>query len=188
LAVYKRGDTWWYHFIYAGRRIQESAKTTSKTIAREAERKRLRELEEGFNAIGNRRKDHVRTLGDMAAGYLKEYRLKHKAVTFAEYATGHVLRHLGHKMLIEIDDKAVRAYQVARLEEKAAPKSINEEVGFLLRMMGERGDALRSELRRQKNLEAPDQCAGWKSVQYPTERCDGFGGGTVEIAPDFACA
>jgi integrase len=152
LAVYKRGNTWWYHFIYAGRRIQESAKTSSKTIARQAEKKRLRELEEGFNAISDRRRDHVRTLADMAIGYLKEYRLKHKSVTFAEYAVGHVLRHLGQKMLIEIGDKAVRSYQIARLEEKAAPKSVNEEVGFLLRIIGERGDSLRTELRRQKIL------------------------------------
>jgi integrase len=152
MAVYKRGNTWWYHFIYAGRRIAESAKTTSKTIAKEAERKRHRELEERLNGIDDQRKDRVRSLANLAAGYLKEYRLKHKAVTFAEYAVGHVSRHLGEKMLIEIGDKAVRAYQVARLEEKASPKSINEEVGFLLRIMGERGDLLRAELRRQKIL------------------------------------
>jgi integrase len=152
MALYRRGKTWWYQFIYAGRRIQESAKTTSKTVAREAERKRHRELESRFNAIDERPRDRVRTLADLAGGYLKEYRLKHEAIAFAEYAVGHVLRHLGEKMLVEIGDKAVRAYQMARLEEKAGPKSINEEVGFLLRIMGERGDLLRSELRRQKIL------------------------------------
>jgi integrase len=152
MAVYKRGTTWWYQFIYAGRRIQESAKTTSKTIAKEAVRKRHRELEEGLNGTDDRRKDRVRTFADLATTYLKEYRLKHRAITFAEYAVGHVSRHLGQKMLVEIGDKAVRAYQIARLEEKASSKSINEEVGFLLRIMGERGDILRAELRRQKIL------------------------------------
>jgi hypothetical protein len=152
MAVYKRGTTWRYQFIYAGRRIQESAKTTSKTIVKVAERKRHRELEERLNGIDDQRNDRVRTLADLAAAYLKEYSLKHKAVTFTEYAVGHVSRHLGEKMLIEIGDKAATAYQVARLEEKASPKSINEEVGFLLRIMGERGDLLRAELRRQKIL------------------------------------
>jgi integrase len=152
LAVYQRGKIWWYQFTYAGRRVQESAKTTSKTIAREAERKRHRELESRFNAIDERPKDRMRSLSDLAVSYLKEYKLKHKAVAFAEYTVGHVLRHLGEKMLVEIGDKGIRTYQIARLEEKAAPKSINEEVGFLLRIMGERGDLLRSELRRQKSL------------------------------------
>lgn len=152
MALYRRGETYWYHFIYAGRNIQESAKTKKKSVAKEAEKNRRRELEDGFNGIEDRHKERVRTLTDLANGYLKEYRLKHKAVTFAEYAIGHVLRHLGDRMLIEIGDKVIRDYQVTRLEEKASPKSINEEVGFLLRIMGGRGDLLRGELRRQKIL------------------------------------
>src|SRR5687767_13729543 len=35
---------------------------------------------------------------------------------------------------------------------KPAPKKINEEVGFLLRLLGEQGDAIRTKLRRQKAL------------------------------------
>ena len=31
MAVYKRGGIWWYSFIYAGKRVQESAKTSRKT-------------------------------------------------------------------------------------------------------------------------------------------------------------
>jgi len=34
----------------------------------------------------------------------------------------------------------VTAFQTARLKEKAASKSINEETGFLLRLLGEQGD------------------------------------------------
>jgi hypothetical protein len=40
-----------------------------------------------------------------------------------------------------------------RLREKAAPKSINEEVGFLLRLLSERGELIRARLRKQKALE-----------------------------------
>src|SRR3954454_18708580 len=117
MAVYKRGNTWWYKFRNAGRPIQESAKTKSKTLAKEAEKARRRELEEGFNAIDQSRKDRVRSLADLAAEYLKDYRAKKRAATFAEYAVGHVVRHLGAKMAIEIGDKAVKGYQTARLEE-----------------------------------------------------------------------
>ena len=152
MAVFQRGNVWWYEFVYCGRRIQESAKTESKTVARDRERKRRDELDNALNAPVDRRKANARTLADLAEGYLKEYRLKHKAVTFAQYAVGHVLRHLGDKMLIQIDEQAVGVYQIARLEEKASGKSINEEIGFLLRIMGDRGDLLRAELRRKKAL------------------------------------
>ena len=33
MAVFKRGNVWWYEFIFAERRIRESAKTSRKTIA-----------------------------------------------------------------------------------------------------------------------------------------------------------
>jgi integrase len=64
----------------------------------------------------------------------------------------HLCRHLGSKMLVEIDATSVSEYQIRRLEEKAAPKSINDEVGILLRIMTNRGDLLRSELKRKKLL------------------------------------
>jgi hypothetical protein len=49
MSLFRRGEVWWYEFWFAGRRIQESSKSPSKTIARTAEQKRKRELEEGFN-------------------------------------------------------------------------------------------------------------------------------------------
>jgi hypothetical protein len=39
-----------------------------------------------------------------------------------------------------------------RLNEGAAPKSVNEEVGFLLRILGDPGDLLRVRLRKRKML------------------------------------
>jgi integrase len=152
MGVYKRGKTWWYHFIYAGRNVQESAKTRTKALALEAERKRRRELEDGFNGIDRQRKDRVRTLADVAAVYLKEYKLKHRSGVFAEYAIRHLCEHLGSVMLVAINDDVINDYQIARLGEKAAPKTINDEVGILLRIMGDRGDLLRNQLRRKRQL------------------------------------
>ncbi len=152
MSVYKRGDTWWYNFWFAGRKIQESAKTGSKTVAKKAEEQRRRELELGYNNIAQPKEARVQTVAEVAAAYLEEYKLKHRSVTFAQYAIGHVTRLLGAKMVIEIDDQAVRAFQVSRLKERASGKTINEEVGFLLRLLGEKGDAIRTKLRREKAL------------------------------------
>jgi hypothetical protein len=104
----------------------------------------------GFNNVQTRRENRVRQLRDVAADYLADYRLRFRGVTFAEYAFGHVVRHLGEKLLVDIDETTVLAYQTVRLKEKAAPKSINEEVRFLLTMMGESGDVIRVRLRKKK--------------------------------------
>jgi integrase len=143
---------WWYDFTFAGKRIRESAKTTLKTLARLAEQKRRRELEEGFNGLSDKRDQRIRTIKELAEEYLAEYKLRHKSVTFAEYALNNVARHLGEQMAVEVAEKTVKAYQSDRLNEKAAPKTVNEEVGFLLRLLGDAGDAIRGRMRRERTL------------------------------------
>jgi integrase len=152
MSVHKRGEIWWYSFSFAGKRYQESTKSKSKTLAKDAERKRRRELEEAFNGTGDRRKARVQSISALATAYLEDYAVRHRAATFAEYALGHVTRLLGDKLAVGIDDAAVKTYQTARLKEDAAPKSVNEEVTFLLRLLGDAGDALRIRLRRDKAL------------------------------------
>ncbi len=78
--------------------------------------------------------------------------MRHRSAAFAEYALGHVTRILGKRMVVDVDEGTVREYQTARLKAKASPKSINEEVGFLLRLLGGQGDEIRGRLRRQKAL------------------------------------
>ena len=63
MGVYKRGDTWWYEFVFAGKRVRESAKTTSKTIAKEAEKNRRRALERTLAS-----QDHGRDLSCASGG------------------------------------------------------------------------------------------------------------------------
>lgn len=152
MSIYKRGETWWYHFEFGGRRIQESAKTKSKTVAKEAERQRRRDLERGYNGLADQRGARIRTVSELAEEYLADYRLRHKSVNFATHAVGHLVRHIGGEMVVAISEATVTAYQTARLGEGAAHKSVNEEVGFLLRILGEAGDPLRLRLKRSKKL------------------------------------
>jgi integrase len=148
----KESATWWYHFSFAGRRIQESSKSARKTVAVEAEKNRRRDLEKSFNGIKDNRADRIRRVSDVADAYLAAYKLRHESYTFADYALKHVKKHLGSLITADIADHVVKDYQSARLKEKASPKSINEEVGFLLRILEDQGDAIRATMRRQKTL------------------------------------
>jgi integrase len=152
MALFKRGNIWWYEFLFARRRVRESAKTTSKTVAKLAEQKRRRQLEDGFNGVDDDREERIRSVKELGRAYLDDYKLRHKSGVFAEYAVGNVTRHLGATMAVDVTEKTVTAYQTARLTEKAAPKTINEEVGFLLRLLGDAGDIIRTRLRRRKTL------------------------------------
>jgi hypothetical protein len=48
VSVYRRGKTYWYKFRFGNRLIRTSAKTHSKTVAKEAEKKHRRDLEVGY--------------------------------------------------------------------------------------------------------------------------------------------
>jgi hypothetical protein len=67
--------------------IQESAKTTKKTVAKLAEENRKREFEKGYNAIEDR-KQRIGTLAALSTIYLKEYRLKHRAPRLPNMPSG----------------------------------------------------------------------------------------------------
>jgi hypothetical protein len=137
MAIYQRGQFLRYRFRFTGKQIDESTKTTSKTIAREAERQHRRALEAGYNNFKELRENRVRVLQEIIDEYLVGYRLRYRSATFAEYALGHVARLLGTKLVGDITDSSVLHYQEDRLREKAASKSINEEVRFLLKMLGD---------------------------------------------------
>jgi len=152
MSVFQRGRIWWYKFYFAGREITESSKSRSKTVAKEAEKQRRRELEAGFHNFSNAREQRIRPLKETIDEYLVGYRLRNRAPRFANYALGHVKRLVGNKLTVDIDVAAVLAYQENRLREGASPKSINEEVRFLLKMVGDPGEIVRAQLRKQKQL------------------------------------
>ena len=65
MAPFKRGGVWWYKFYFAGQLIRESSKSTSKTVAKNAEQERRRELEAGFNNLKDIRQQRIRSLEDI---------------------------------------------------------------------------------------------------------------------------
>ena len=153
MSLFRRSDIWWYEFWFAGRRIQESSKSPSKTIARTAEQNRRRELEQGFNNFTDVRHERIRTLSEVADEFFNGYKLRlPDSAVFANYAIEHLKRLVGSKMLVDFNEAVVIKYQNDRLDEGTAPKTINEEVGFLLRILGEPGDIIRARLRKRKML------------------------------------
>jgi integrase len=149
----KASRIWWYNFTFAGRRIQESSGSTRKTIAVAAEKSRRIELERSLNNLPDRRRERIQSVAELLAAYLDGYKLRNpKSATFAEYTSRHVTRLIGSLLVVDVSEATVKEYQTARLKEKASPKSINDEVGLLLRVLEDQGDAIRSRLKRQKAL------------------------------------
>src|SRR5262245_33182692 len=131
VMLYRRGDVWWYKFRFAGRVFRESAKTASKTLARQAERKRHQQLEEAVHGIRKRTAPITFTVAADDWLKLKKPTWAPKSVEIEERNLKHLKPALGSLLLINITAEDVADYQKSRQKAGAAPKTINLEVGTL---------------------------------------------------------
>jgi integrase len=155
MSVFKIGKVYHYDFVFEGKRYKKSTGKTTKAAAEAVEAKEKERLKKPFEQIlEEEAREHERkTVAAAADAYLEDYKVKHpNSTTFAEYALRPVKRILGAKLILEITDGVAQKYQTDRLAEKVAPKSINDEVGLLLRVCGDHGDIVRTRLKRKKAL------------------------------------
>jgi len=134
MAIYRpTKDTkiWWYDFIFEGQRVRESAKTRSKTVAKDAERVRRREIEESYNGI--KRRDRAKLFSVAAEEWLvlKALTLAESSQSIEKYNLKHLRPHFERRLVTDIQARDVSRYQISRLAEGASPKTVNLEVGTL---------------------------------------------------------
>jgi integrase len=154
MSVFKNGKFYHYEFKLDGRRRRGTTGTANKAQAIAEERRQRERLEKSYGQVVEEesREQGRKTIKEAADEFLEEYRAKHRSVTYAEYALGHVKSLLGDRLVVEITPNVVKRYQADRLKEKAGPKTVNDEVQLLIRLCGEQGALIRATLRREKAL------------------------------------
>lgn len=131
MSVYKRGDVWWYKFRFAGQVIRESSKSESKTLAKDAERSRRRELEGSFNGISRPRIAQLFSAAAEAWLRTKIAHLSPRSVIIERANLKHINPYFAKMLLCDIAADDIAHYQASRLEQRAASKTVNLEVGTL---------------------------------------------------------
>jgi hypothetical protein len=123
---------YWFSFIYSGKRIQKSAKTTSKTVAREAEKDYRGKLERvNAGMPSERRGDRIRVVSEVVREYLEHFDVNHRERTVAinKSCLSHIVRLLGRMLLSDLDERQIRKYIRSRLDEGVCGRTINIELG-----------------------------------------------------------
>jgi hypothetical protein len=72
MAVYTRGNVWWYKFVWNGEPIRASTKHTNKRVAEQIEAARKTQLAKG--EVGIEEKKPVPTLEAFAPSFLAQIR------------------------------------------------------------------------------------------------------------------
>src|ERR1700722_4876472 len=137
MSVYKRGQTYWYKFLFQGQLIRESAKTNSKTVAREAERARRRDLELAINRI--QRHEQPPLFATAAADWLNTKRVRSRYTTlhYHQYIRS-LSDYFGKRLLFDIRVEDISALQHLRQTEGKSPRTVNAEVGVLRQILKHR--------------------------------------------------
>ena len=136
--IYKRGKNgiFWFRFRFAGRFVHESARTKSKTLARDAERQRRRELEEKWNRIERRT---LPPRFEMASTQWLEEAKPHLAMrTHDIYDVAlrcHLIPAFGSLLLCDIAAREIATYQAKRKADDASARTLNKELQVLRQIL-----------------------------------------------------
>jgi integrase len=148
---------WWVRFRFGGRFLHESTRTKSKTLAREAERQRRREVETKWNRV--ERRSLPPTFERAASAWLEAEKphLAERTCEIYEVAIRcHLTPALGSRLLCDIGADTIAAYQARRKGAGASARTLNKEL-----------QVLRQILKRHKlwaNLQS--------DVKFEREHCD----------------
>jgi integrase len=136
-VIYRRGKNgiYSYRFRFAGRMIHESARTTSKTVAREAERTRRRELEERINGIKKRGLPPTFEVAAKEWMASRGHAVAHNTQSVGRLALKHLLPIFGAKLLCDIAPRDIEDYQCKRIQSGTQGRTVNIEVATLRQIL-----------------------------------------------------
>jgi len=127
--LYKRGNVWWYEFISNGVRIRESSGTDSKTIARQSELKRRRDLQLSLSGLKRDRPIHF---SDAAKQwFVTKVDLSPHGVRYYRQYLRKLDGYFANRLVSELMPEDIANLQRLRQEQGLSGRQINAEVGTL---------------------------------------------------------
>lgn len=127
----KKLRVYWYKFRIDGQLIRESAHTTSKTRAKEAENARRRELERAINRIPKREKMPLFKVAAQQWLESKEPTLAPKSIAAYKQYVASLTAEFGNRLLCDIRRDDIVRLQSKRQREGKSGRTINYEVHTL---------------------------------------------------------
>jgi integrase len=138
MSLYKRGGFYWYRFLFQGQLIRESAKTNSKTVAREAERARRRELEIAINRIP--RRERMPLFSAAARSWLAgKIGLAPNTLAAYEHFVSKLINEFGRRLVCDISEQDIADLQRARVREGKSARTVNFEINTLRQILKKHG-------------------------------------------------
>jgi integrase len=139
MSVYKRGDIWWYEFVFAGERVRESTKQSNKRTAEQMEAARRTQLAKA--EVGIKDRTPAPTLAEYATDSFLPHVVarkskKPKTLAFYQNSVTNLLAFdkLAGARLDQIDVPLIDLFITRRRASGKQVSTINRELATLRRM------------------------------------------------------
>jgi integrase len=135
--IYKRKGHWHLDVTMHGVRYREALDTTDKRAAKELEKKRIAEIDQGKGASKTGRAFARKPFGEAVTAYLEDRKphVSERTMQFERERLVQLSRHFGEKPLLRFRAEDVSGYQTARLSAGISGRTVNMETGVLRRML-----------------------------------------------------
>ena len=139
MSLYKRGDTWWYEFVFSGQRVRESTKQSNKRTAEQMEAARRTQLAKG--EVGIKHRKSAPTLAEYARDSFLPHVMARKSekpqtLRFYRLSVSNLLafEKLATSRLDQIDVPMIDLYIRRRRALGREVSTVNRELATLRRM------------------------------------------------------
>ena len=138
MSIFKRGNVYWYHFLFNGEHIQESTKQGNPRTARQIEAAHRTALAKGEAGIEERKAAPM--FADVAERFIAHVEARHEnkpqTVQFYAAKLNRLLEYapIAGARVDRIDEGVIEGYVVAR-RASVGPATVNRELATLRRML-----------------------------------------------------
>jgi len=139
MSIFKRGNVYWFHFVFDGRHYQQSTKQRNRIVARQIEALVRSDLAKG--RVGIKKQPSVPTLEEFKPRVIEEIRKLHEAdhprtIEFYEQTFKRVLsfRPLAKANLTDIDEELIARFSSSQIG-KVKPATVNRALSVIRRAM-----------------------------------------------------
>jgi integrase len=131
MRLFKRGNTYWFEFVFHGQRIQETTKTANKESAGRIAQERKRKLELALAGLKEVKKPLLFSVAAREWFEGKKADWSDNSARIERTNLDHLMPHFGKLLLMDIEPEDINRYKGERKGEKASPKTVNLEIATL---------------------------------------------------------
>jgi len=139
MSIFKRGNVYWFHFVFDGRHYQQSTKQRSRNVARQIEASVRADLAKG--RVGIKKQPSAPTLEEFQPRVMEEIRKLHEAdhprtIEFYEQTFKRVLsfKSLAKANLRDINEELIARFSSSQIG-KVRPATINRALAAIRRAL-----------------------------------------------------